>query len=87
MMDDGGKSDRPIVPTKRPNKTATAVAEGVEGRDLTEGNEVEQNAARAQNRIPAHSALDRVRERARRDKDAKFTALLHHVTIDLLHEA
>lgn len=87
MMDDGGKSDRPMVPTKRPNKTATAAAEDVEGRGLTKGNVDEQNAARAQNRIPAHSALDRVRERAKRDKDAKFTALLHHVTIDRLREA
>jgi group II intron reverse transcriptase/maturase len=30
------------------------------------------------------SGLDRVREVARRDKDARFTALLHHVTVDRL---
>ncbi|MEE9385955.1 MAG: hypothetical protein V3V08_21295 [Nannocystaceae bacterium] len=33
------------------------------------------------------SALERVREVARRDKDAKFTALLHHVTVDSLRAA
>src|SRR5487761_596513 len=30
------------------------------------------------------SGLDRVREVARRDKDARFTALLHHVTVPRL---
>jgi RNA-directed DNA polymerase len=88
MMHGKGKSDRPIVPTKRPNKTATAVAEDVEGKGWTEGNVVEQNVDRAQYRNQsAPSALDRVRERAKRDKHAKFTALLHHVTIDRLRDA
>ena len=88
MMNGKGKSDGSMVPTKRPNKPATAGAEDVEGRDLTEGNTDEQNADRTQNRIKAApSALDRVRERARRDKDAKFTALLHHVTVERLGDA
>jgi retron-type reverse transcriptase len=88
MMHGKGKSDRSIVPTKRPNKAATAAAEDAEGRDLTKGNVDEQNADRTQSRNKAApSALDRVRERARRDKDATFTALLHHITIDRLREA
>jgi RNA-directed DNA polymerase len=33
------------------------------------------------------SALDRVRQAARRDKDARFTALLHHVDLDRLRSA
>jgi group II intron reverse transcriptase/maturase len=33
------------------------------------------------------SDLDRVRQVARKDKDARFTALLHHVTVDRLREA
>ncbi|MCA1681070.1 MAG: group II intron reverse transcriptase/maturase, partial [Actinobacteria bacterium] len=33
------------------------------------------------------SDLDRVRQVARRDKDVRFTALLHHVTVDRLREA
>jgi hypothetical protein len=37
--------------------------------------------------IDASSALDRVREVAGRDKEARFTALLHHVTLDRLREA
>lgn len=88
MMNGKGKSDRSMVLTKRSNKPATAGAEIVEERDRTEGNADEQNAGRAQHRIqPAPSALDRVRERAKRDKEAKFTALLHHITIDQLREA
>jgi len=31
--------------------------------------------------------LDRLRQAARRDKEARFTALLHHVDIDCLREA
>ena len=33
------------------------------------------------------SGLDRVRQVARKDKDARFTALLHHVTVDRLRLA
>ena len=33
------------------------------------------------------SDLDRVRQVARKDKDVRFTALLHHVTVDRLREA
>src|SRR5262249_23784053 len=37
--------------------------------------------------LSAWIALQRVREVARRDKRARFTALLHHVTVDLLRES
>jgi RNA-directed DNA polymerase len=47
----------------------------------------QQNAHRTQSRASAPSALDRVREAARRNKDAKFTALFHHITLDALHRA
>ena len=33
------------------------------------------------------SALDRVRQKARTDKKERFTALLHHVSVDRLREA
>src|SRR5690606_26181578 len=78
MMHGKGKSDRSMVPPKRSNKPATAGAEIVEERDRTEGNADEQNADRTQSRTKsAPSALDRVRERAKRDKHATFTSLLH----------
>jgi group II intron reverse transcriptase/maturase len=48
----------------------------------------EQNASRTQSRKQdARSALDRVRQRARQDRKAKFTALFHHVTVERLRDA
>jgi group II intron reverse transcriptase/maturase len=43
-------------------------------------------ATRTQSRLDALIALDRVREAARRDRRARFTALLHHVTVERLQE-
>lgn len=83
-----GKSDEPIVPMMRPNKTAQAVAEVAEGRGEAEGNAAKRNADRTLNRSsPARNELERVRSRARKDKEAKFTALLHHVTVERLRTA
>jgi RNA-directed DNA polymerase len=82
-----GKSDRSIVPAKSPNKAARAAAEAVEGRGLVKGNTVEQNALRTQSRVGVPSALSRVRQRAKGDKDERFTALLHHVNLDRLRTA
>lgn len=88
MMHDTGKSDRPVVPTKLSNNADSSAAERAEGRGLAKGNMGEQNALRTQRReFGAPNALDRVRQRARQDRKAKFTALLHHVTIDRLREA
>jgi RNA-directed DNA polymerase len=61
--------------------------EAMEGRSPAEGNMEEQNAPRTQSRAGAPSALDRVREAAKRDKKKRFTALLHHVTVERLRNA
>ena len=50
-MHEHGKSDRPIVPKKSPNKTSTPAAEEMEGRGLAKGNLSQQNAPRTQSRI------------------------------------
>jgi len=82
------KSDRLVVPANPSNNADAKAAETVEGRSLAKGNTGEQNAPRTQSRIVgAPSALDRVREAARRDRKQKFTALFHHITADLLCEA
>jgi RNA-directed DNA polymerase len=78
-MHDQGQSDRPVVLTKSPNNAGQPVAEGMEGRGLAKGNPSQQNAPRTLSRDGALSALDRVREAAERDKQVRFTALLHHV--------
>jgi RNA-directed DNA polymerase len=82
-----GKSDGRVVPGKPPNKGVPETpAEAVEGRRSTEGNTTQVAASRTQSRTDAPSALDRVREAARRDRRARFTALLHHVTVERLQE-
>ena len=78
-MNDQGKSDRPVVPVKSPNNAGQPVAEGMEGSGLAKGNLRQQNAPRTPSRDGAPSALERVRQAARRDKKLRFTALLHHV--------
>lgn len=88
MMNDRGKSDRSTVPKKPPNKTGQPAAEAVEGRDLAKGNSLESNAFRTQGRGDARSALERVRQAARKDRTQRFTALLHHVyDVDRLRAA
>lgn len=59
----------------------------MEGRSPAKGNTEGQNVPRTQRRTSTNSALDRVREAARKDKKQRFTALLHHVTIDRLRQA
>ena len=86
-MDGAGKSDRLDVPTKSPNKAGRPAAEEMEGRSLAKGNAGGQNALRTQGRGSASSALDRVREAAKRDKGQRFTALLHHVDAGRLDAA
>src|SRR5438552_736222 len=79
MMDDHRQSDRPVVPAKFPNNAERSAAEGMEGRGLAKGNPSQQNAPRTLGRDGALSARARVREAAERDKQVRFTALLHHV--------
>src|SRR5712692_3115684 len=74
-----GKSDRPAVPVKSTNNAGQPVAEGMEGRGLAKGNLPQQNAPRTPSRDGAPSALERVRQAAKRDRKMRFTALLHHV--------
>src|SRR5438132_5427814 len=79
MMHGHGKSHSPIVLTKLPNKAACAAAEAVEERGLAKGKMLERNMPRTQSRKHMSSALERIRQAARRDKRQQFTALLHHV--------
>lgn len=88
MMNEYGKSDNSIVPRKLPNNTCKRVAEAMEGRGLAKGNSSKRNALRTQGRIRAQSALERIRQAARRDRRQRFTALFHHVyDVDQLREA
>ena len=86
-MHEGGKSDGPVVPANLPNNAVGAVAEAGEERGRPRGT---RPAKRLPDAVPGHgasSALERVREVARRDKEARFTALLHHVDLARLRKA
>ena len=82
-----GESDEQVVPAKRPNNGGTSPAEGVEGSCSTQGNTDEARTLRTQSRESVSPGLGGVREAARRDRKQRFTALLHHVTIDLLRNS
>jgi RNA-directed DNA polymerase len=86
-MDERRKSDRPVVPAKLPNKAALAVAEAVEERGLAKGNAASKTRPGHSAGVSAISALDRVRRVAQKDRDVRFTALLHHVDVDRLRAA
>ena len=87
LMNGGGESHCGIVPTKQPNKGDGSPAEVVEGRPKTKENTQQPNLCWTPSRESRPSGLERVRETARKDGKLKFTALLHHVSIDLLRDS
>jgi RNA-directed DNA polymerase len=86
-MDDRGKSDGPVVPAKPVNNAQGGAAESVEGRGPAEGNAAGETRSGLSAGTSALSDLDRVRQAAQKDKDARLTALLHHVDVDRLRAA
>ena len=86
-MNVGGPSDGRVVPMKDPNKNRASLAEGLEGRRPTKENTEQTTTPRTQRREGVSRGLGGVREAARKDKKGRFTALLHHVTVDLLRES
>jgi hypothetical protein len=87
MMYGREKSDSAIVAKKLANKAGMPAAEQVEPRAGTEGNAGQQRTRRAQNRESVSQKLERVRQAAKLRKKERFTALLHHVTIEFLEKA
>ena len=78
------KSDLPEVARKRANKAATAVAEPVERRGGAKENAELQSTVRTQSRAAVSQAQSRIRETVIRNRRDKLTALLHHLTVDVL---
>jgi RNA-directed DNA polymerase len=97
MMHGRGKSDPAIVAMKPANKEARlaaeqsapqpAATEPAEPRAGTKGNADPQSTGRIQSRGTVTQALERIRQAARQRSKEKFTALLHHVSIEHLEEA
>jgi RNA-directed DNA polymerase len=82
------ESDHEIVPMNQPNNgEAASLAEVGEGRAWAKENIVQSNTSPTQSGNRVSQGLSGVRRAAKEDKQARFTALLHHVTVDLLREA
>jgi hypothetical protein len=87
LMHGGGESYCGILPMKQPNKSDQTPAEAVEERPKTKENTQQPNLGRTPSRENRQSGLERVREAAKKNGKLKFTALLHHVSIDLLRDS
>jgi len=82
------ESDGPIVPEKRANKAGPeAAAEPVEGRGSTKGNAERTLLAPDTEPGKRGMGLRGVREAAKGDGKLRFTALLHHITPEMLQDS
>jgi RNA-directed DNA polymerase len=86
-MHELGKSDAPVVPANPPNNAGKSAAETGEESGAAKGNTDRPTRPGHRAGLGGKTGLDRVREVARKDKDARFTALLHHVSVDRLRQA
>ena len=76
-----------IVPMNHSNKDGTSPAESGEGRPLIKENARQPNTYSTQSGKGVSQGLADVRKAAKENKEMKFTALLHHLTVDLLRES
>ena len=81
------ESDSGIVPMNHSNKIEQSMAEGEEGRPLIEENTHQVSTRSTQSGIRVSQGLAGVRKAAKEQKEMKFTALLHHLTVDLLRNS
>jgi group II intron reverse transcriptase/maturase len=81
------ESDCAVVLVKRPNKEAIVSAEVVEGRAQTKENDAEPGTSPTRSGERVSQGLGGVRQAARERKQERFTALLHHLTVELLRQS
>src|SRR5215203_4343131 len=86
-MHGGGKSDEAIVAVKPANAAEPSAAELAEPRAEAKGNADQHSTGRVQSRGTVSQGLERIRQAARTKKKAKFTSLLHHISVAHLEEA
>jgi RNA-directed DNA polymerase len=86
MMHGRGKSDSAVVAAKPTNKAEQSAAEPVEPRAEAEGNASQHSTCQTQGWASVSQALERIRKAAKERKKERFTALFHHLSIDLLDE-
>src|SRR5712692_3098015 len=76
-----------VLPMNHSNKDTRLSAESGEGRPLIKENAGQSNTYPTQSGDRVSQGLAGVRKAAREHKEMKFTALLHHLTVDLLRES
>src|SRR6266567_4524594 len=81
------ESHNGIVPMNYSNNDKTSSAESGEGRPLIKENAGQPNTHPTQSGERVSQGLVGVRKAARENKEMRFTALLHHLTVDLLRES
>ena len=81
------ESDCAIVPMKLTNREGKTSAEPAEGRAQTKENDAQPHTHPTQSGARVSQGLGGVRQKAQASKQERFTALLHHLTIDLLRES
>jgi len=81
------ESDCAIVPMKLTNNEDETSAEPAEGRAQTKENDAQPHMRPTQSGARVSQGLGGVRQAARARKQERFTALLHHLTINLLRES
>ncbi|HWO33467.1 MAG TPA: hypothetical protein VNO32_32120, partial [Candidatus Acidoferrum sp.] len=69
------------------NKDGTSPGESGEGRPLIKENAGQPNTYPTQSGKSVSQGLAGVRKAARENKEMKLTALLHHLTVDLLRDS
>ena len=87
MMNGLKKSDEAVRPMRAANKGARASAEPPEERASTKGNPDCQSTRRTQCRESVPQAATRIRKAAERNPKERLTALLHHITTEVLGAA
>src|SRR6267142_2241028 len=81
------KSDCVVLPVNQPNKGGQPSAEAGEGRAQTKENIVQSHMHPTQSGKRMSQGLDGVRKVAKERKQERFTALLHHLNVDLLRDS
>jgi hypothetical protein len=81
------ESDSGTVPRNHSNKGGDSLVESEEGRPLIKENAGQPYTYSTQSESHVSQGLAGVRKAARNNKEMKFTALLHHLTVDLLRES
>jgi RNA-directed DNA polymerase len=76
-----------IVPMNHSNKGGNPLAESGEGRTLIKENACQPNTHPTQSGKRVSQGLAGVRKAAKENKEMKFTALFHHLTVALLRES